>query len=270
MIRRSRLPRRIILTLSIAAVLFGPPGIAAYAQSPSPNVEFKDFAPGSSPGGVNGFIVEGLGMLNCSYSLSSVEQQTVADINSGHATITEISPQNNCIPDGGQHIGAYESAINSLVSYVEAHASRASTLWGGIMLDEEPNFGLDTLHVYALNDWLYNKMLGVPGISFWYAEPGNWSGGWTQAQYADVFHDNGTDGYNYSSIPAPQVYNSFQASEQNALGYTNQMVTWWAGASYPWDGESGTVSYASTQISGAPYNQQFGTTHTFEWQNQFQ
>lgn len=37
-------------------------------------------------------------------------------------------------------IGQYESAMQQLVSYVEANAPSAGRLWGGIMLDEETNW----------------------------------------------------------------------------------------------------------------------------------
>lgn len=238
----------------------------ASAQSPNPNVNFEDWRPGNTHYNTNGLVVEGLGMNlnanNCAYSWTSVEQATVADINSGRATITEISPQSYC-----GSIGAYEYVISATVSYVNQHASAASTLWGGIMLDEEPNW-YDFNSYYTLNNWLAGEMFTTPGIEWWYTENANWPGAWTQTQYNDLISpSNGT------SIPAEQVYNSNGASYANGIGLYYQMVTCSAGAPWPYDvncASGSPASYAASTIAGAPYNQQFGTTHNFQWGDYFQ
>jgi hypothetical protein len=264
--------RRIWLVLSLATGLaavnvLGAGG--AMAQSPAPNAYFEQWAPGSYGDNTNGLQVEGLGSLGCGASESSIEAQTVYDINTDHqATITELSPQSVC-----GSIGQYESLASQIASYVEANAgSRAPNLWGGILLDEEPAFGFSISQLETLNTSVNNTMLNTPGISFWYADQGNSPGYWTQAQYDDLT-DNGV----YYGIPAPQVYNSFQAEQANDSGFNYQMVVCWPDATYPWDAGCTTGkfphtngSYAAASIAGAPWDQQFGTSYAFEWEEVFQ
>jgi hypothetical protein len=114
-------------------------------------------------------------------------------------------------------------------------------------------------------------MFGTPGISFWYEDQGNYPGYWTQSQY-DSLTTNGS----YYGIAAPQVYTSFQAGQANASGFDYQMVTCWPGAPYPYDDDCNTGmyphtngSYAAASIAGSPYNQQFGTSFGFEWEDVF-
>lgn len=242
---------------------------AASAQTPAPNSYFLDWAPGNHTHSTNGLQVEGLGSIGCSYSLASIEQATVYDLNTlRQATITEFSPQSAC-----GSIAQYESYIDLLVNYVEANSpTYAPRLWGGVLLDEEPGFGFSYTSLVALNGYVNSRMASTPGVSYWYENQGNCSGCWTQAQY-----DTLTVSSSYGGLPAPQVYNNFMRDQANSSGFNYQLVNCWSGAPYPYDVgcSSGYYpynngSYAASSITGSPYNQQFNTTNSFLWENVFQ
>jgi hypothetical protein len=274
--QRGAMKRRIWLVVSLATGLaavtvLGADG--AMAQSPAPNAYFEQWAPGSYGDNTNGLQVEGVGSLGCGPSESSIEAQTVYDINTDRqATISELSPQSIC-----GSISQYESLVSQIASYVEANAgSRAVRLWGGIgiLLDEEPGFGFSYSQLVTLNESVYNTMLNTPGVSFWYEDQGNCPGCWTQSQYDNLTY-NASVGYD--GIPAPQVYNSFMAGQANASGFNYQMVICPVGAYYPYDvGCSAGMypytngSYAAASIAGSPYDQQFGTSYGFKWEEVFQ
>lgn len=258
----------VAIGLVAAGVLLG--GSFAGAQSPAPNAYFLDWAPGNHTSTTNGLQVEGLGGINCTYSQSSVESATVYDLNTRHqATITEISPQSYC-----GSISQYESLINGITTYVEDYASsEANHLWGGFLLDEEPGFDFSYSQLVTLNTYVQNRLNSTPGITWWYENQGNCSGCWTQAEYDNLTYISGQ----YSGNPAPQVYNDFMRDQANSSGFNFQMVNCWAGAPYPYDvGCSvgyyphANGSYAASSIAGSPYNQQFGTSNNFLWENVFQ
>jgi hypothetical protein len=242
----------------------------AMAQSPAPNAYFLDWAPGNHTSTTNGLQVEGLGGINCSYSQSSVESATVYDLNTRRqATITEISPQSVC-----GSISQYESLVNNITNYVEHYAAtHTANLWGGFMLDEEPGFGFSYSQLVTLNTYTANRLVSTPGITWWYENQGNCSGCWTQAQYDNLTYYPGK----YSGNAAPQVYNNFMRDQANSSGFNDQLINCWSGAPYPYD-VGCTVgfyphtngSYAAASIAGNPYNQQFGTSIHFQWENKFQ
>lgn len=256
-----------LIALVATAVFVG--GDGAVAQLPQPNAYFENWAPGNHTSTTNGLQVEGLGGINCSYSQSSVESATVYDLNTQRqATITEISPQSGC-----GSISQYESLVDNIVSYVEAHAgSEANHLWGGILLDEEPGFGFSYSQLLTLNTHVSNTLRGTPGITWWYENQGNCSGCWSQSQYNALTCSSSSS----CGIPAPQVYNNFMRDQANNSGFNYQMINCWAGAPYPYDLDCiagkypfTNSSYAAAVVNGAAYNQQFGTSNTFEWENIF-
>src|SRR5580658_10358514 len=88
-----------------------PAGPAA-AQSPPGRAEMLDVSPGAGfPSGAQAVVVEGLGIVGgCAYSLGKVERGTVRFINSGHRTVTEITPQPNCA-GGATKTSAYKNVM---------------------------------------------------------------------------------------------------------------------------------------------------------------
>jgi hypothetical protein len=267
-VKRRALALLVTIGLAAAPLMF----VAgdANAQSPSPNAYFLDWPPGNDTSTTNGLETLGLGagLGGCSYSYASIIDQTVYDIDRGQATITEISPQSYC-----GSLTAYEDQIAGIVIVVEEEAdSNVGHLWGGILLDEEPGFDFSVSQLLSLNAYVDSLMLGTPGITWFYVDQGNCSGCWTQAQY-----DSLTDSSGVYGIPAPQVYNSFQAAEANNSGFNYQLVYCWPGATYPYDAGCGygfypygNGSYAAASIAGTPYDQQFGTDIPFNWENVFQ
>lgn len=251
--------------LALAALAGGD----ALAQSPAPNAYFLDWAPGNHTSTTNGLQVEGLGSIGCSYSQSSIESAAVYDINTRHqATIIELSPQSYC-----GSISQYESLVNNITNYVEGNAStHAPNLWGGFILDEEPGFQFSYSALMTLNTYVSNRLISTPGVTWWYENQGNCSGCWTQTQYNNLTLSNA-----YAGIAAPQVYNNFMRDQANNSGFNYQMINCWSGAPYPYD-VGCTVgffpytngSYAAASINGAPWDQQFGTSYNFHWENKFQ
>jgi hypothetical protein len=260
------------LTLAIGlAALFALVGVTrAMAQSPDPNAYFLDWAPGNYTDTTNGLQVEGLGGVYCSYSGSSVASATVYDLNTlRQATITEISPQSGC-----GSISQYEARVNNITNYVEKYAPTfAQRLWAGFLLDEEPGFGFSYSQLVTLNSYVSGRLASTPGLTWWYEDQGNCSGCWTQAQYDNLTYYPGS----YAAIPAPQVYNDFMRDQANNSGFNYQMINCSSGAPYPYD-VGCTVgmypytngSYAAASIAGSPYNEDFGTSYNFLWEDKFQ
>jgi hypothetical protein len=227
--------------------------VPALAQSPSPNATFLDWAPSTYNTSTTGTVVEGLGMGACSYSLSSAESETVKYINNSKPVITEISPQSGC-----DSLSAYESLITSLTNYVSAHASKASTWWGGVMLDEEPNFGFTVSNLESLNNFTENEVTGtIGGLAYLFTEDATWSGAWDQAQWNAIVN---------IGEPTPQVYNSYMVGIANndPLGYN--LVTYNPSAGSPFNSESYTVG----QVHGGPYFNTFGSSSSWYWVNKWQ
>ncbi len=222
-----------------------------FAQSPSPNANFLNQNAGTVNLGEQGVVVEGLGMGSCSYSLSSVESTTVTYLNDSKGTYTEISPQSHCAS-----LSSYESMISSLISYVDGHSSHAGSLWYGVMLDEEPNFGFTVPQLQSLNSYTHNAVLYSSGLTWWSAENATWSGAWSQSQF---------DSLQSGSIPAPQVYNSYMAAIANGSGANYQLVTWTTDTGSPWNSES----YTTGAVHGAPWGQTENGTFYY-WANQWQ
>ncbi len=238
-----------MLATTLTLISSGP----VFAQSPSPNATFLDWQPGTYNTSTQGTVVEALGMGNCSYSLSSAETATVKYINNSKPVITEISPQSGCAS-----LSSYESMITSLVNYVNAHASLASTYWGGVMLDEEPNYGFSVANLESLNNFAVNEVTGhVGGLAYLFLEDATWSGAWTQSQWNAIVN---------IGEPTPQVYNSYMAgiASNDPLGVN--LVTWSPTAQSPFNSES----YAVGQVKGGPYFNTFGTSHSWYWVNKWQ
>jgi hypothetical protein len=230
---------------------------AAKAQSPSPNVNFIAVKPYGSLASGTGVVVQGLGLGSCTATtLSELESQTVAYLNSGRATISEISPQAIC----GQ-IPGYETVIQQLASYVESHATSPAQLWGGIMLHEESGspWNFSPTDYETLNTSVSNTMASTPGISWYYTEVFSCNSGcWTQSDYNAVIG---------SSYPAPQIVTSYMVQLTNGSNHTiGNLVTWSSNYSAPFN----TESYDTGQINGAPYLQDFSQPYTFYWANQWQ
>jgi hypothetical protein len=227
--------------------------LPAFAQSPSPNATFLDWAPATYNTSSTGTVVEALGMGSCSYTLASAETATVKYINNSKPVITEITPQSGCAS-----LSSYESMITSLVNYVIAHASKASTWWGGVMLDEEPNFGFTVANLESLNNFAVNEVTAhVGGTAYLFLEDATWSGAWNQSQWDAIVN---------IGEPTPQVYNSYMVSIVNndSLGYN--LVTWTSTAESPFNTESYTVG----QIHGGPYFNTFGSSSSWYWVNRWQ
>jgi hypothetical protein len=227
-LRRSSLTRAGIGLAALVlagGVLFIAPATAARAQDPGYNGRMEDVNPGSGAPGTDVIVVEGLGTsTSCLPDVSEVEEATVAFLNSGHRTITEISPQSYC-----NTLSNYESyKIAGIASYVEANSPYAVTLWGGFMLDEEPGFDFSASQLESLNSYTANVMSGTPGISWYYTE--NQPNGWALSTYNAILG---------SSYPAPQVYSTSMADSVNSECGTYDvcinLVTYDGDAGSPWD-----------------------------------
>ncbi len=214
--RSSRLPVRLAVIgigLALGTALHSTTIVAQSGPSPSyymydsrANNGYPPKYPGES-NNPQAVVVEGTGLhlgggcLNSStaFTVSSVEQQAVAWINSYTPTIIEVTPQEYCAS-----LSAYESAIDTITAYVKSHAaSLLPGLWGGFMLDEEPGYGFSVSQLESLNTHVAGQMSGVPGMAWFFTEdqPTGWSSN-TATNLADY------DGILGVSFPAPQVYNS--------------------------------------------------------------
>ena len=235
----SRRPYARVLTAGIAAAVMvcvaGPAG----AQSPTPTVYMKDVAPGGGfPSGASAVVVEGLGSLGCAYSQSSIQTATVSFVNNLRKTVTEISPQSGCAS-----IASYESLLNGIKNYVEANANNPGQYWAGFMLDEEPGFGFSSSQLETLNNYTENIMVSTPGLSWYFQE--DQPNGWVLSTYNSIL------GYSW---PAPQVYTGSMASATNSecstYGNCTNLVTFWAGAPYPYN----SLSYTLSHVNGTPWS----------------
>lgn len=246
----------LVVTVFLGASAALVPAMLAFAQSPTPSWDMLDERPGNGyPTGYNAVVVEGLGILNgCAYSESSVEQATVNFINSGLQTVTEVSPQSGC-----GTISQYETLIQQIVSYVEAHSSNPGRYWAGIMLDEEPGFGFSVSQLEALNSYVANEMASTPGMSWWFAE--DQPNGWYLSDYNALLGN---------SWPAPQVYSSSMATAVNdecsTYGNCTDLVTIDSQLAYPWN----DPSYVTGLVNGTPWeNGYWGNGYWYNvWQPQ--
>jgi hypothetical protein len=209
----------------------------AWAQSPTPDARMWDMAPGGTWPGTDATLVEGLGMGNCDYSVSSVEDATVTELNAGRNTVTEISPQSACAS-----ISTYKTYFSDIEAYVEDHASNASGKWGGIMLDEETGWGFTAANYETLNSDVASVMGNTPGLSWYYTE--NAPEQWSVSTYNALVGD---------SYAAPQIYNTDDVDNANAACSDDDdcinMVTIDDEFAAPWD----EVSYVTGLIDGTPY-----------------
>ena len=226
-----------VAVAAIAAVLCV--AAPAGAQSPTPTLAMKDVAPGHAfPSGASAVVVEGLGAINCAYSQSSIQTSTVSFLNNGRKTVTEISPQSGC-----GSVASYESLLNGIKNYVEAHANNPGTLWAGFMLDEEPGFGFSASQLETLNNYAENIMVSTPGLSWYFQE--DQPNGWVLSTYNNILG---------LSWPAPQVYtgsmNSAVNSECSTYGNCENLVTFWSGAPSPYN----SLSYTLSHVNGSPWS----------------
>jgi hypothetical protein len=248
--------RRIFLATAVALLIFPfLPAVSAHAQSPATNVHFIDVQPYGSLVSNTGIVVEGLGLGSCSATnLSQLETQTVAYLNAGRATVSEISPQAVC-----GSIAGYESVIQTLTTYVYAHASSPAQLWGGVMLDEESGWGFTWTDYSNLNTNVRNTLSAVSGIPWLYTEDFSCNSGcWTLAEYNAITQ---------LSYPAPQIVTSFMVGLANngGSGRAGNLVTW--GTAYP--APYNTVAGATGPVLLAPYSQSFSQPYTWYWSNQW-
>lgn len=257
-ITRNARPRRrwavaaATIVVGAGLVVAGPASLA-FAQSPEPNVHFVDYYPTVHDTRPTGVVVEGLGSIRCSeYSLSSIERATVSYVRDRKPVWTEFSVQHGC-----GSIKQYESAIHSLIRYVESRASGARSWWGGIMLDEEPAWGYGPSPLTSLNKYALHQTVNTPGITYVSTEDTDYSGYWSQRQYDDIVA---------GTITAPQVYTSFMLNIVNRSDELSNLVTWWRGAPYPFDSESYTLRH----VKGSPWKESFGTSKRWYWSNQYQ
>ncbi|HBQ94454.1 MAG TPA: hypothetical protein DD856_04825 [Sulfobacillus sp.] len=228
----------------ILSILLLFPQQIIYAQSPAPSWRMEDVYPGyGSPSGANAVIVEGEGSLGCSFSESSIEQQTATDVNDNLQTVTEIMPQATC-----GSLSQYESLLSNITSYVESHTSNPGRYWAGLMLDEEPGYGFSASNFEALNAYTYNAVVNTPGMSLFFTE--NQPNGWPTQTYAAI---NGY-GTSWSTWPAPQAYTQSMVNAINTASskynITPNLVTIDTYNAYPWN----SASYVTGLVNGSPWS----------------
>lgn len=203
--------RIVAVVLLSASALLASPVSTALAQNPSHTGRMENVSPGGGYPGTDAVVVEGLGATNgCPPDVSAIEHATVAFLNAGHKTITEISPQSYC-----DSLGGYEDNISRIAAYVQANAANVTADWGGFMLDEEPGFGFNVTNLEALNDYTKNLVNHIIGVAWWWTE--NQPTGWGSLA-----------NYNYlvgNSYASPQVYNQNFADEVNRECSTYGMCT---------------------------------------------
>lgn len=231
----------IIVSLGLVFLVLVPFASPAAAQSPYPNFYFYDVAPGSTsvPAGAGGVVVEGLGSNLCAFSLSSIETSTVYWLQNGYYTWTEISPQSGC-----NTLSGYETTVQSIISYVEANSPNAGSLWNGIMLDEESNFGFSVTDLQSLNASVVNDLSGLT-FTWWSTEDFSAINTWSQSDYNSIVSN---------SYPAPQISTSYMVTLVNNWESSyggNQIVTWSTTYPAPYNSESASVD----AINGSPFYQ---------------
>lgn len=249
--------RRAVRASFIAMLLAGllsASTLTAAAQSPSPTLYSFDSAstqgwPPTAPytsTAPSAVVVEGV-QANAAcpgfdnrYTPSNIESKTVYWVNSYKPTITEITPETYC----GGSLSYYETTISQIENFVESHASaNVGTYWGGIMLDEEPGYGLSVADLEALNSYVYGLMINTPGLSFYYTE--NQPNGWVTSQYNAIIGN---------SYPAPQAYTSSMVaainSECSTYGKCLNQVTINSQYTTSW----GNPSWVLPQVNGNPWS----------------
>jgi hypothetical protein len=269
-IRRKKLCRAAVVSVVLSSCLLPIAGSSpAVAQSSTPIADFLDvYAPSYDPS-PSGIVVEGLSGTNgCGYTLTQIEDRTVQYLNAGRPTITEISPQAHCTDSGGgvhyYTLSGYETLISNLVSYVVTYGSNVGSLWGGVMLDQEPDFGFSASDSAALASYTRSTMLNTPGICWYYTEifAVGQTATWTQSQFDSIVGSPPPNG----SWKAPQIYTDYMRNLTNAINQSEILVTWSTDAApYPYNSRS----YAVGSINGPPYQQNFQSSSTYTWANHF-
>lgn len=244
--------------IAVGGGALSPDGLpAAGAQSPNPSWFMEDANSADAyPAYANAVVVEALGMIgSCSvtpYTQSQVE--TAADnwINAKEQVVVEISPQGGC---DGYSVQGYVSAIANVVQSIEnaVGASAYGRYFGGMMLDEEPNYGFTIPQLESLNEQ-------ASSVTKLFPETANWSGsGWSLSDWEAI--TAGTPlapAGSYVFVPSPQVYNSTMASYTNSMvaaGYAEAgvLVTCTLDATATESGWN-SCTYAPGQISGGPWS----------------
>lgn len=238
------------------------------AQSPSPTVYSFDSAStqGWPPTARNtttapsAVVVEGVGAnaacpgFDNRYTPANIESKTAYWVNNAKQTITEITPETVC----SGSLTYYKNTISAIVNYVEAHASaNVGTYWGGIMLDEEPGYGLSASSLESLNSYVDSLMSGTPGISWYYTE--DQPNGWGLSTYNAILA---------SSYPAPQVYTSSMLgavnSECSTYSKCLNLVTIDSAFTTSW----GNPSWVLPQVNGTPWEVSYWN-HGASWWNEW-
>lgn len=252
---RRALSIAVFLVFGISSTLFANPALVAspaHAQSPLPTSFMRNLYPGEpAPNdGAAALVVEGLGagLGGCSYDLNLIAFITITAINAGIPTITEISVQSRCSPN----IQDWKNVVLQLVTNVRNSAPDADELWGGIMLDEEPEFwDGDSVAAYTeLNNSVAILLTSFPlGIAWYYTETFSGTNDWSQAEFDAI------TGY---SVAAPQIATQYMVQLTNtrqAATNENILVTWSLHPDY--QAYPGLYA-ASGAINGAPY-------HNLQW-----
>lgn len=243
--------------------------LPAFAQSPAADAYMTDVnSSGSIPAG-NAGVIEGLGMIgSCNYSPytpGQVASTAEAWMNAGEHTVIEVSPQTGC-----SSLSNYETAISYVIAAIKAGTGSTafSNHWGGLMLDEEPDYGFTASQLESLNSFLVNNSLDGGKL---FSESSNYPGSpWSQADFESI-----TWGPNSGllQVADPQVYNSNLANYTNqgiADGKSTSTVVTCTGdsgaATPPWN----SCSYAPGQVNGSAWANYFtwegsGSTWYNKW-----
>lgn len=245
--------------------------LPAFAQSPAADAYMTDVNSSHPFPAANAGVVEAVGMLGtCNYSpYTPGEVASTAEgwMNAGEDTVIEVSPQTYC-----DSLSVYEAGISYTIAAIKAGTGSTAFYndWGGLMLDEEPDYGFTPSQLESLNSYLVNNSLDGGKL---FIESSNYPGSaWSQADYESITWGPSSG---LLQVADPQVYNSNHADYVNqgiADGNSSSTVVTCTGysgaggASPPWN----SCSYAPGQINGSAWANDFiweGTGST--WYNKW-
>jgi hypothetical protein len=217
----------------------------AAAQNPFPTGVARNTSPGlSEPNdGADVLVVEGLGagLGGCNYTLDLIKYITIAGVNAGRRTITEITPQSGC----SSNLQDWKNVIYELVLSVVTQAPNSELYWGGVMLDEEPEFWTSSDDVTAfveLNAFTRSLMIAAGGVSWFFTENFVGTNGWSQQEFDLITGE---------SFPAPQIATDYMIQLSNSFysRYLRPILVTWS-LDYPLDFAS--LYRAASRINGPP------------------
>jgi hypothetical protein len=245
---RIRLIALVVATVSASTLTSAVLSSSANAQTPSPTLHLADSATPTFPSGANAGIVEATGLIGRCGSLSSAESTTVSWTDSNKYVITEVSPQDYSSGDCGT-ISQYETALSSLVTYVETYGHNPGTYWGGIMLDEEPGYDFSVSQLETLNNYVDNLMVATSGVSWFYTE--NQPTSWSSNSTTNLQDYNGLIS---SSWAAPQAYNQNFINVVNSECSTYSVCENLATVDKNFSGNWGNEGYVLPLVHGDPWS----------------